>query len=288
MDTRSLSFFRIISSANEKTLAFLALGLFLALFPMVAHGAVAVDLAWDANTEPHLAGYKIYYGTASGVYSNSIDVGDVTQYTLAGLIDGVTYYIAATAYDVDDHESGYSVELVHTTAIANHTITASAGANGSISPSGSITVSNGSNQSFTISADATYDIQNVLVDGVSVGAVSTYSFANVTQNHTIQASFAINTHTIAATAGANGSISPPGSVTVNHGSNRTFTINADFLGVKAIAVFWPQHVYDVSDGCGLAGSGFCRDEYFIAHCYDHLSFFCTEATQCHLHGLVHT
>ena len=47
-------------------------------------------------------------------------MGDVTEYTLTDLDEGVTYYIAATAYDVDDNESDYSVELVHTTAIANH------------------------------------------------------------------------------------------------------------------------------------------------------------------------
>jgi len=91
----------------------------LLLSPMVAYGA-AVTLAWDANTEDDLAGYKIHYGTTSHSYSQSIDVGDVTEYTLAELDDGVTYYIAATAYDDDANESGYSVELVHTTANANH------------------------------------------------------------------------------------------------------------------------------------------------------------------------
>ena len=91
---------------------------------MVAYGAT-VDLTWDANTEPDLAGYKIYYGTASGNYSHSIDVGNTTQYTLTGLDEGVTYYIAATAYDVDNNESAYSVELVHTTGTLNNTITPS-------------------------------------------------------------------------------------------------------------------------------------------------------------------
>ena len=47
----------------------------------------------------------------------------------------------------------------------------------------------------------------MLVDGGSVGAVTSYTFTNVTANHTIAASFAINTYTITATAGANGSIS---------------------------------------------------------------------------------
>ena len=198
----------------------------LILFPMVAFGAT-VDLAWDANTEPDLDGYKIYYGTAPGNYAPPIDVGNTTQHTLTGLTDGVTYYLAATAYDLDGNESAYSAELVHTTAIATHTITASAGANGSISPSGSVTVNHGSSQTFTISADANYHVQDVLVDGVTVGALTSYTFTNVIQNHTIQANFAINTHTITATAGANGSISPSGSVTVNHGSSQTFTISAD-------------------------------------------------------------
>jgi len=70
------------------------------------------------------------------------------------------------------------------------TITATAGANGSISPSGAVTVNNGASQTFTITAGTGYDIADVLIDGASVGAVSTYTFTNVTANHTISASFA--------------------------------------------------------------------------------------------------
>ncbi|MGB9436639.1 MAG: hypothetical protein WCB15_01750, partial [Desulfobacterales bacterium] len=170
------------------------------LSPMIVHAAT-VTLAWDANTEPDLAGYKIHYGTASRDYSHSIDVGDVTEYTLEDLDDGVTYYLAATAYDSETNESGYSVELVHSTGNPTHIITASAGANGSISPSGSLTVNHGSNRTFTISANATHHIQNVLVNGVSVGAVSTYTFSNVTQNHTIAASFTVDNQPPLANAG---------------------------------------------------------------------------------------
>jgi hypothetical protein len=85
----------------------------LLLFPFGAYGA-ELSLAWDANTEPDLAGYNIYYGTASGDYSHSIDVGNTTEYTVVDLDDGGTYYLAATAYDRDGNESGYSEELVHT------------------------------------------------------------------------------------------------------------------------------------------------------------------------------
>ena len=71
-----------------------------------------------------------------------------------------------------------------------YTITATAGANGSISPSGAVAVNSGADETLTIAADACYHIADVLVDGVSVGAVSTYTFTNVTANHTISAGFA--------------------------------------------------------------------------------------------------
>ena len=73
--------------------------------------AASFTLAWDPNQEPDLAGYKLYYGTSSGSYQHSLDVGNVTQYTLGGLRDGVTYYFAATAYDTAGNESGYSNEV---------------------------------------------------------------------------------------------------------------------------------------------------------------------------------
>ena len=225
MNPKKIRFPQLFNSMFRRGRALLALVSVLVLFPVIASGA-AVGLAWDANTEPDLAGYKIYYGTASGNYSHSIDVGNVTEYTLTGLDEGVTYYLAATAYDADNNESDYSVELIHLSAVNSHQITATAGANGSISPSGGVTVTHGSSRTFAISASANYHVQDVLVDGASVGAVTSYAFGNVTRNHTIQASFALNTHTITATAGANGSISPSGGVTVTHGSSRTFAISA--------------------------------------------------------------
>lgn len=69
------------------------------------------------------------------------------------------------------------------------TITASAGSGGSISPSGATTVNYGANQTFTITPSAGYYVADVLVDGSSVGAVTTYTFNNVTTNHTISATF---------------------------------------------------------------------------------------------------
>jgi hypothetical protein len=64
----------------------------------------------------------------------------------------------------------------------------------------------------------------VIVDGISLGAISSYTFTNVIANHTISATFAISTHTITASAGDSGSITPSGEVIVNHGANQSFTI----------------------------------------------------------------
>src|SRR6185436_14766015 len=112
-------------------------------------------------------------------------------------------------------------------AIDTYTITASAGANGSIAPSGSVSVNIGDDQSFTIAPDADYHVADVLVDGVSVGAVSSYTFSNVHAAHTIAASFAIDTYTITASAGANGAIAPSGGVSVNAGDDQNFTFTPD-------------------------------------------------------------
>ena len=105
-------------------------------------------------------------------------------------------------------------------------IQASAGTGGSISPSGDMLLSAGSDQSFSISANSGYHISTVTVDGASQGNISSYTFYGVTGYHTIAASFLGNTCTITATAGSGGSISPFGAVAVNYGNSQTFTITA--------------------------------------------------------------
>jgi fibronectin type 3 domain-containing protein len=235
-------------------------------------------LSWNAPTTnadgtplTDLAGYKVYYGTASRTYSQNIDVGNVTTYAVNNLTDGATYYFAVTAYDTSSNESAYSNEasktitpqqytltvtkagtgtgtitssptgincgsvcsgayntgtvvtlsaspdtsstftgwsggcsgsgtcsvtmdaaktVTATFTLKTYTITASAGTGGTISPSGSVPVDHGTNKIFTISPNTNYHVADVLVDGTSAGAVTTYTFTNVTANHTISASFA--------------------------------------------------------------------------------------------------
>ena len=203
------------------TLAFLTFLSFLLVGGHAAHAA-DVTLAWDANTDP-VAGYRLYYGHASRSYQNSVDVGNVTMYTWSGLAEGRTYYFAVTAYNSSNVESAYSAELVC------HTITASSGSGGSISPTGTVFVTAGQSQTFTPSPADGYNVADLAVDGVSQGALASYTFSNVTAPHTISASFTAQappvTYTImAGVSGPGGTISPSGAQTVSHGGSLSFSI----------------------------------------------------------------
>lgn len=70
------------------------------------------------------------------------------------------------------------------------TITATAGAGGTVQPSGAVAVNPGANQSFTIASNAEYRILDVKVDGLSKGAINTITIPNVTANHAVEATFA--------------------------------------------------------------------------------------------------
>jgi len=74
-------------------------------------GTATISLAWDANTGPGIAGYKVHYGTTSGNYPTVIDVGNTTTYTVSNLQSGFAYYFVVTDYDTSGGESGYSNEI---------------------------------------------------------------------------------------------------------------------------------------------------------------------------------
>jgi hypothetical protein len=81
--------------------------LFVALVVVVGRPAVAgtASLAWDPVSDTDLAGYRVYYGTSPGSYTQSVDVGNVTQATISGLTDCTTYYFGVKAYDTAANES---------------------------------------------------------------------------------------------------------------------------------------------------------------------------------------
>ncbi|HNQ02514.1 MAG TPA: fibronectin type III domain-containing protein [Syntrophales bacterium] len=93
---------------------FVVLAVLLTILFAEPSGAATVTVAWDPNPEPTVAGYRLYYGTSSRYYTNSVDVSNSTRCTISALVEGVTYYMAVTAYDTSGNQSGYSNEIVYT------------------------------------------------------------------------------------------------------------------------------------------------------------------------------
>ena len=213
-----------------------------------ANHTIAASFAVDTLTITASAGaggtidpngsVTVTYGGSQG-----FAIAPSTGYHVADvLVDGISAG-AVTSYTFTNVTANHTIAASF--ALNTFTITATAGANGGIAPSGAVSVNYGANQAFAITPAAGYHVADVLVDGISAGAVTSYTFNNVTVNHTIAASYAINTYTITASAGSNGAIAPSGAVNVNHGANQAFTITpstgyhvADVLvdGVSAGAV----------------------------------------------------
>ena len=99
---------------SQSFLTILAIIFTLILVPCCFSAQVTV--AWDKNSETDIAGYKMHYGTTSGNYDYSVDVGNSTSCSISGLTEGTTYFLAATAYNTNNVESSFSEELVHTIA----------------------------------------------------------------------------------------------------------------------------------------------------------------------------
>jgi hypothetical protein len=137
------------------------------------------------------------------------------------LVDGVSAG-AITTYTFTNVQTFHTISA--TFATSTYTITATAGSGGTISPSGAVQITPGTSATFTITPNTGNNVADVLVDGVTVGAITTYTFTNVQASHTIAASFAINTYTLTPTAGTGGTITPPSAVNVSYGSNQTFNI----------------------------------------------------------------
>jgi hypothetical protein len=81
------------------------------LVAVVSASAEAVTLAWNANPEPNIAGYVIAYGTTSGTYPSTVDVGNRTTWQLTGLTGGQRYYFVVRAYNSTGALSPNSAEV---------------------------------------------------------------------------------------------------------------------------------------------------------------------------------
>jgi uncharacterized repeat protein (TIGR02543 family) len=185
---------------------------------------VTVQLQDASNNNVASAGINVTLALASGTGTLS---GTTTQATNgSGLATFNDLSINQTGAKTLSASSGGLTGAVSSSfTLSSYTITASAGANGSISPSGAVSVNHGSDQAFTITPNTGYSVSNVLVDGISVGAVTGYTFSNVTANHTIAASFSPNTLSITVSTIPSGrTITVDG---INYTSPQTFSWTAN-------------------------------------------------------------
>ena len=142
-----------------------------------------VTLAWDANSEPDLAGYKVYYGINTRVYPFTVVAGNGTSLTLSNLQEGVTYYFAATAYNTAGLESDFSAEINYTVPPNRTTTTATLSSSANPARPGepvtfTFRVRSESSVSSAISGAAIFQIGQssnsaVLIDGLATFATST-------------------------------------------------------------------------------------------------------------------
>ncbi|GAK49157.1 propeptide peptidase M4 and M36 [Candidatus Moduliflexus flocculans] len=127
---------------------------------------------------------------------------------------------------LDDLTAILSAQKIEIEPAAKFTLVAKAGNGGRITPSGAFSLKIGGSQTFSIAANTGYYIKHVLVDGVSVGAVESYTFNNIAASHTLEAFFedaSVSTYTITASAGTGGGISPSGKIAVTQGKSERFT-----------------------------------------------------------------
>ena len=139
-------------------------------------------LTFDTNGGSTIAPITQDYGTAITAPADPTKTG----YTFAGWTPAIPATMPAENLTVTAQwrynsggSSGYSY----------YTIKATAGTGGSISPSGSVSVREGRDQTFTITPDKSYAVSNVKIDGKSIGAVKSYTFENVRRTHTIEVIF---------------------------------------------------------------------------------------------------
>ncbi|MFT3909018.1 MAG: T9SS type A sorting domain-containing protein [Ferruginibacter sp.] len=162
--------------------------------------------------------------TPGGVWSS--DGPTIASVNGTGLVTANLNGSTTIRYTVTDISGCTGEATQAVTVLPNYTINASSTGHGTIAPNGITTLCQGANQHYTITPDACYHIQDVTLDGNSQGPVSSLDVNSISANHTIVASFAIDTYTITVTQTANGTIAP-GTGVVNCGSNNHYTITPD-------------------------------------------------------------
>ena len=191
-----------------------------------AFAAGSVTLAWDPSADPTVTGYNVYYGGASGTYTNEICAGNATNVTISGLVQGATYYFAATTFAASGMESPFSSEVSYFVPLPVNT--------GNQPPT--------LNAISNLTTNENAGLQTVSLSGITSGAANENQVLHVTAvssnltlipNPTVNYTSANTSGTLTFTPVANASGTAVIAVTVNDGGTsnnvvkQTFTVTVN-------------------------------------------------------------
>jgi len=135
----------------------------------------SVTLNWDRSASSEVTGYRIYYGAASGNYTNSILVGNLTSNTVPGLTVGGAYFFAVVAFNASGLESVFSNEIGYTVPNGIPTVKISMAANRQVN----LTLTGLSGHTYEVQASQNFTTWAVL-GTVTLGMSGTIQFADTT------------------------------------------------------------------------------------------------------------
>ena len=232
-----------VALTTSITITVSAAGIVGAPTPSVESGTYTENqkVALASSTE----GATIYYttnGSEPGRTSGTRYTGPITVPGTEGQSITTTLKAIAVKNGMQDSEvKTFTYTINIPKPIVKHTITATAGANGSISPSGKVEVVEGADQAFSITANEGYEIESLKVDGKTVNTAASYTFPNVRAAHTIEATFKQKITVEKPSIGKQ-----PQNVSVKAGEQATFTVAATGTDLKY------QWQIDRNDGKGFA------------------------------------
>ena len=232
-----------VALTTSITITVSAAGIVGAPTPSVGSGTYTENqkVALKSSTE----GATIYYttnGAEPGRTSGTRYTGPITVPGTEGQSVTTTLKAIAVKDGMQDSEvKTFTYTINIPKPIVKHTITATAGANGSISPSGKVEVVEGADQAFSITANEGYEIESLKVDGTAVSTATSYIFTNVRAAHTIEATFKQKITVEKPSIG-----NQPQNVSVKAGEQATFTVAATGTDLKY------QWQIDRNDGKGFA------------------------------------
>ncbi|MCX5910060.1 MAG: fibronectin type III domain-containing protein, partial [Deltaproteobacteria bacterium] len=199
-----------------------------------------VVVNWKKNPEANIGGYRIFYGTESGKYTNVLGVGNANSATISNLIPGKGYYFSVRAHSVKAYEGEYSAEVSKTLGNTNNpntlrvikvglgsgTIT---GTGINCGPDCEESFASGTNVTLSATADGASVFAGWSGDCMGTGTctVTMNASRTITAQFNDSSSPSPNTYTLSASAAGGGTVTPSGAVTVTSGASKTFSITAN-------------------------------------------------------------